>query len=63
MEFSSTTSHSTIETQTPMKKFSDKKISNCKRMLHKKTQCHEYELLPKNQEDTKLKIKFTPKMK
>ena len=32
-------------------------------MLHKKMQCHEYELLPQNHEDTKLKKEFPQKIK
>ena len=55
MESSSTFSQSTGETQIPMKKFSDKRNSNCKQILHNKMQFLEYQLLPQNYEDTKLK--------
>ena len=52
----------TTEAKTLMKKFADKTISNCRRILHKKMHCHEYELLPPNHEDTKLKIEFPSKI-
>ena len=56
----------TIETQTPVKSFADKKISNCRHMVNKKTQCHESELLPLDQtpkQSKKMTVKIPLKTK